>query len=205
MQAKAITQLELKAQAEEQRAEESKAEVLQLQERLQEAEASHSQALQALGRHALALCMAFSCMRADLPMQLLRSSGHLRETHSSLPCLSTMLPCTYRMTTVSRYACGIARSAVDFVDTCGIAIVEAEAGQKAQQLQQREGELESLTAQLQSKQREVEDKETELASLKEVGLSSPSVCMLPRKGTFFLYTSKKSHRFLKSHHHCMCC
>lgn len=48
-QAKAITQLEQKAQAEQRRAEEIEAEVLQLQEKLREAEASHSQALQALG------------------------------------------------------------------------------------------------------------------------------------------------------------
>ena len=55
MQAKVITQLEQKTQAEQQRAEDSKAEALRLQERLQEAETSHSQALQAVGMPALAI------------------------------------------------------------------------------------------------------------------------------------------------------
>ena len=49
VQAKVITHLEQRAQAEQQRAEESKTQLAQLQERLQEAEASHSQTLQALG------------------------------------------------------------------------------------------------------------------------------------------------------------
>ena len=55
MQAKASTQLEQRAQVEQQRAEESRAQLAQLQDRLQEAEASHSQTLQALGALAPAL------------------------------------------------------------------------------------------------------------------------------------------------------
>ena len=52
-----------------------------------------------------------------------------------------------------------------------LVIAEAEAGQKAEELRQSMDKLASLRAQLQSTQAEVEDKETELASLREVGRS----------------------------------
>ena len=55
LQAKAITQLEQRVQAGQQRAEESQAQQVQLQERLQQAEASHKEILQALGMPAVRL------------------------------------------------------------------------------------------------------------------------------------------------------
>ena len=97
MQAKAITQLEQKAQAELQRAEESKAEVLQLQERLQEAETSNSQALQALGRHALALHMPYSCMRALTSNAGSGSADHLKRSWPTQASLCIMPACVWRI------------------------------------------------------------------------------------------------------------
>ena len=51
---------------------------------------------------------------------------------------------------------------------------EVKGGQIAEQLQQREGELDSLKAEMQSRQAELKDKEAELTSLREVSPCVPA-------------------------------